>query len=177
MGAKHSFARYVMSASARLAVMASACWRTRPWPRGRQRDSAFPSVVGHSASGSWEIVSVTPAEGGLAVARDAAGNALGVLSSFGKGRTAVLGFGPEQNKHFTRRELAPAMMDNLLKWLLEEKLKSDQRHRQAWSRSLCPHGACVGGPSRRPAAGRPGHTAVRLAPVCECQCAGYQAWS
>jgi hypothetical protein len=59
------------------------------------------------AGGAWEIVSVAPLEGSIVVAQDAAGNPLGVLGQFGKGRTAVLGFGPEQDKYFVQRERAP----------------------------------------------------------------------
>jgi len=91
------------------------------------REVAFPQVVGHLTSGTWEIVATTPTEGGVPVAQDAAGNVLGVLGRFGKGRTAVLGFGPEQDKYFAKRELAPMMMDNLLGWLLDEKAKSGER--------------------------------------------------
>jgi hypothetical protein len=87
----------------------------------------FPQIVGHQAGGSWEIVSVTPVTGGIPVAHDGAGNPLGVLGQYGKGRTAVLGFGPEQEKYFRKRQLGPAMMDNLLAWLLEEKLSGSQR--------------------------------------------------
>ena len=89
-----------------------------------EKEIAFPRVVGHLAGGNWEIVSVTPAEGGIPVAKDAAGNVLGVLGQHGKGRTAVLGFGPEQDKYYVKRELGPVMLDNLLGWLLEEKLRT-----------------------------------------------------
>ena len=80
--------------------------------------------VGHSQAGSqgWEIVMVQPLDGGIPVAKDEAGNVLGVLSRHGEGRTAVLGFGPEKEKYFVRSELGPLMLDNLLAWLLEEKL-------------------------------------------------------
>lgn len=87
----------------------------------------FPPLVGHQAGGRWEIVSVTPLAGGITVARDGEGNSLGVLGQHGKGRTAVLGFGPEQEKYFMRRELGPAMMDNLLAWLLEGKVGGGQQ--------------------------------------------------
>jgi len=91
---------------------------------------AFATLIGHTASKAWEIVVVTPLEGGIPVAKDAAGNVLGVLAQHGKGRTAILGFGPEKEKQFVRRELGPAMMDNLLAWLLEERLKQGPRR---WS--------------------------------------------
>jgi hypothetical protein len=91
------------------------------------REVAFPRIVGHLAGSSWEIVAVAAAEGGIPVAQDAAGNALGVLGRFGKGRTAVLGFGPEQDKYFVKRELGPAMLDNLLTWLLEGRAESGER--------------------------------------------------
>jgi len=93
-------------------------------------DVAFPTLIGHAASKTWEIVAVRPADGGIAVAKDAAGNVLGVLAQHGKGRTAVLGFGPEKEKQFARREIGPVMMDNLLGWLLAEKLRSGERR---WS--------------------------------------------
>jgi len=92
-------------------------------------DVPFPPIVGHQASGSWEIVSVAPIEGGIPVARDAAGNVLGVLGQFGAGRTAVLGFGPERDKYFVKRALGPLMLDNLLGWLLQSKTATG---RPAW---------------------------------------------
>lgn len=93
-------------------------------------DMPFPTLIGHAASKTWEIVAVAPLEGGIAVAKDSAGNTLGVLAQHGKGRTAILGFGPEKEKQFVRREVGPQMMDNLLAWLLEERLKAGPRR---WS--------------------------------------------
>ena len=80
--------------------------------------------AGHMSAGAqgWEIVAVQPLEGGIPVAKDPAGNVLGVLNRYGKGRTAVLGFGPDQEKYLAKRELGPVMMDNLLSWLLEDRL-------------------------------------------------------
>ncbi|HUT35564.1 MAG TPA: hypothetical protein VNE39_18895 [Planctomycetota bacterium] len=86
-------------------------------------DVPFPTLIGHAASKTWEIVAVTPLPGGIPVAKDAAGNVLGVLAQHGKGRTTILGFGPEKEKQFVRREIGPVMMDDLLTWLLEERLK------------------------------------------------------
>ncbi len=93
---------------------------------------ALPEHIGHTeaAERGYEIVSVEPVEGGVPVASDPDGNALGVLAEYGKGRTAVLGFGPEQDKRWAEPDLAPTMFDNLLGWLLEEKLKTGQRE---WS--------------------------------------------
>ncbi len=84
----------------------------------------FAEHVGHVQAGAdgWETVVVEPAEDGIPVARDADGNCLGVLAQYGRGRTAVLGFGPERDKQFARPELGVLMMDNLLAWLLEERL-------------------------------------------------------
>ena len=93
-------------------------------------DVPFPTRIGHAVSRAWEIVSVQPLAGGTAVARDAAGNVLGVLARHGDGRTAVLGFGPEKEKQFVRREIGPVLMDNLLAWLLEDRLKEGPRR---WS--------------------------------------------
>jgi len=75
-------------------------------------------------------VAVEPLPGGTPVAQDAEGNALGVLSQYGRGRAAVLGFGPEQEEHFARPEIGPAMLDNLLAWLLESGLSAPDR---GWS--------------------------------------------
>ncbi len=95
-----------------------------PLSRGiAELDVPFPTLIGHEARQAWEIVAVAPLPGGVAVARDAAGNVLGVLAQHGKGRTAILGFGPEKEKQFVRREIGPVMMDNLLAWLLEERPK------------------------------------------------------
>lgn len=89
----------------------------------------MPPRVGHMSTGAngWEIVSVQPLEGGVPVAKDDAGNVLGVLSTYGKGKAAVLGFGPEQEKYLVKRELGPVMLDNLLAWLLKDKLASPDR--------------------------------------------------
>lgn len=86
-----------------------------------EKDLPFPAVIGHAAQGKWEMVAVTPLAGGIPVAQDAEGHILGVLGRFGKGRTAILGFGPENDKYFVHRESGPVMMDNLLGWLLEER--------------------------------------------------------
>lgn len=99
-----------------------------PISRGiEEKEITFPPVIGHSRSVRWEMVSMTPLEGGMPVAKDADGNILGVLSEYGRGRTAILGFGPENDKYFTRREIGPVMMDNLLRWLLEHKLSAKKR--------------------------------------------------
>lgn len=92
-----------------------------------EREIAFPPVIGHSRSGRWEMVSMTPLEGGVPVAKDADGNILGVLGEYGKGRTAILGFGPENDKYFVKREIGQVMMDNLLSWLLENKLNAPRK--------------------------------------------------
>lgn len=85
----------------------------------------FAPRAGHQAAGpgGWEVVTVEPLPGGIPVAADAAGHALGVLSRHGNGRTAVLGFGPEQDKFLARPPLGPAILDNLLDWLLEANLR------------------------------------------------------
>lgn len=90
---------------------------------------ALADRAGHRRAGpsGWEIVRVEPIADGVPVAKDPAGNVLGVLSQYGKGRTAVLGFGPEQEKYYAKPQLGPLMLDNLLGWLLEEKLKSGAR--------------------------------------------------
>ncbi len=89
----------------------------------------MPENVGHMSAGAngWEIVSVQALEGGIPVAQDDAGSTLGVLSAYGKGRTAVLGFGPEQEKYLVKRQLGPVMLDNLLTWLLQDKPASPER--------------------------------------------------
>ncbi|MCS7254629.1 MAG: beta-galactosidase [Armatimonadota bacterium] len=92
-----------------------------------EREIAFPPVIAHSRSERWEMVAVKPIEGGIPVAKDTDGNILGVLGEYGKGRTAVLGFGPEMDKYFANREIGPVMMDNLLIWLLENKLNAPRR--------------------------------------------------
>ncbi len=93
---------------------------------------ALPERIGHTEAGAggYEIVAVQPLSGGIPVARDAEGNDLGVLAEYGKGRTAVLGFGPEQDKHWTDPAMGPTMFANLLRWLLEERLKTGERE---WS--------------------------------------------
>ena len=91
---------------------------------------ALAQHVGHMSmpSEGWEVVSVTPTSDGLPVAHDPAGNLLGVLSRHGQGRTAVLGFGPEQEKYFANTELGPVILDNLLEWLLADRItKGPQR--------------------------------------------------
>jgi hypothetical protein len=70
---------------------------------------AFPPGIGHMHNGSWEIVSVEPLAGGIPVAKDSSGRTLGVLGRFGKGRTAVLGFAPDNEKYFVRREVGPVI--------------------------------------------------------------------
>ncbi|KPK65925.1 MAG: hypothetical protein AMK73_01555, partial [Planctomycetes bacterium SM23_32] len=91
--------------------------------------------VGHlsAAARGWEIVAVAPASGGIPVATDAEGRCLGVLNEHGRGRTAVLGFGPEQDKHYASADLAPRMLDNLLGWLLQRRLAEGGRE---WSGRL-----------------------------------------
>ena len=92
-----------------------------------EREIPFPPIIGHSRSGKWEMVAMTPIEDGIPVAKDADGNILGVLGEYGKGRTAVLGFGPENEKYFAKREVGPVMMDNLLNWLLEHKINAPRK--------------------------------------------------
>ena len=80
----------------------------------------LPQFVGHMNLGDKdrELVAVKPA-GGTAVARDVEGNSLGVIHHCGRGRTAVLGFGPENVKsHFRSLRDAATVMDNLLRWLV-----------------------------------------------------------
>ncbi len=88
---------------------------------------AFPPGIGHTQSGSWEIVSIEPTAGGIAVAKDASERPLGVLGRCGKGRTAVLGFAPDNEKYFVRREVGQFMTDNLLHWLLEDRIGTGRR--------------------------------------------------
>ena len=81
---------------------------------------AFPEFAGHVklSDKGREIVAVKPA-GGTVVARDAEGRSLGVIHHYGRGRTAVLGFGPEKVKsHFRSIRDAAVVFDNLLRWLL-----------------------------------------------------------
>jgi len=78
----------------------------------------------------WEIVSVQPAEGGIVAAEDMQGRPLGVLSRYGQGRTAVLGFGPENDKYYADVTIGPALMDNLLRWLLPGE---ERQPRAGWS--------------------------------------------
>ncbi len=92
-----------------------------------ERDLRFPPLIGHAASERWEMVAVMPAERGIPVAKDDSGNVLGVLACYGKGRIAVLGFGPEREKYFDKREVALVVLDNLLSWLLEERMKQDRK--------------------------------------------------
>lgn len=80
----------------------------------------LPQFVGHTNLGDKgrELVAVRPA-GGTSVARDVDGNGLGVIHSQGRGRIAVLGFGPENVKsHFRSIRDAAVVMDNLLRWLI-----------------------------------------------------------
>ena len=80
----------------------------------------LPQFVGHMNLGDKgrELVAVKPADGTM-VARDADGNSLGVIHRQGLGRTAVLGFGPENVKsHFRSIRDAAVVMDNLLRWLV-----------------------------------------------------------
>ena len=80
----------------------------------------LPQFVGHMNLGDKgrELVAVKPADG-TAVARDVDGNSLGVIHRRGRGRTAVLGFGPERVKgHFRSIGDAAIVTDNLLRWLM-----------------------------------------------------------
>jgi hypothetical protein len=52
------------------------------------------------------------------------------LSQCGKGRAAVLGFGVESEKYLARPEIGPAMLDNLLAWLLADRVARGGRR---WS--------------------------------------------
>jgi hypothetical protein len=97
-----------------------------------ERDLPLAEHVGHQdrpASG-WEMVAMEALPGGVPVAKDEAGRVLGVLSEYGRGRTAVLGFGPEQEKYLQLPALGPTMLDNLLAWLLADRLRSGPRQ---WS--------------------------------------------
>lgn len=82
----------------------------------------FPKFVGHLRLGDkgFEIVAVEPSEG-TTVARDVEGRSLGVIHRCGRGRTAVLGFGPETPKsHFRRIRDGAIVFENLLRWLLPD---------------------------------------------------------
>jgi hypothetical protein len=92
-----------------------------------EKELAFSPRIGHMKGASWEIVSVEPAAGGIAVATDSSERTLGVLAQYGKGRTAVLGFAPDNEKYFVRRELGPVMTDNLLRWLLEDRIRTKRQ--------------------------------------------------
>ncbi len=92
-----------------------------PLSRGlKERRLLFPEFVGHHrlADRGFEVVSVEPADGTV-VARDVEGHSLGVIHQYGRGRTAVLGFGPEAPKIYFRtiRE-GEIVFENLLRWLL-----------------------------------------------------------
>jgi hypothetical protein len=97
-----------------------------------ERDLAFPEHVGHQdrSDRGWEMVAMEALPGSVPVAKDEAGEVLGVLSEYGRGRTAVLGFGPEQEKYLARPALGPVMLNNLLAWLLAGKVERGPR---AWS--------------------------------------------
>ena len=81
----------------------------------------FPEFVGHVRRRTpIEIVAIEP-EGGTVVDRDAEGHSLGVIHQYGRGRTAVLGFGPERPKsHFRSIRDAAVVFNNLLRWLLPD---------------------------------------------------------
>jgi len=89
-----------------------------------EKHLAFPPGIGHMKGGSWEIVSVEPSAGGIAAAKDSSDRTLGVLGQCGKGKTAVLGFAPDNEKYFARREVGPVMTDNLLHWLLDDRIRT-----------------------------------------------------
>jgi hypothetical protein len=97
-----------------------------------ERDLTFPEHVGHQdrPDRGWEMVAMEALPGGVPVAKDEAGEVLGVLSEYGRGRTAVLGFGPEQEKYLARPALGPILLDNLLTWLLAGRVERGPR---AWS--------------------------------------------
>ena len=99
------------------------------------REIAFAEHVGHQdmREKGWEMVAMDLLSNGLPVAKDPSGNVLGVLSQHGEGRAAVLGFGPEQEKYLVRPELGPLMLDNLLTWLLGEKVKTGP---SVWSKQV-----------------------------------------
>ncbi len=85
-----------------------------PLTRGTaEKYLAFPPGIGDVRGESWEIVAIEPSEYGIPVAKDSSGRTLGVLGRYGKGRTAVLGFAPDNEKFFVRREVGPVMTDNL----------------------------------------------------------------
>jgi hypothetical protein len=85
----------------------------------------FPEWVGHvrvdaatKEGVGLEMVAFDFVDGTLA-ARDVEGRCLGVLKEHGLGRSAVLGFGPENGKCITQdRKLADRLLDNLLAWLM-----------------------------------------------------------
>ena len=99
-----------------------------PLTRGTaEKYLAFPPGIGDVRGESWEIVAIEPSECGIPVAKDSSGRTLGVLGRYGKGRTAVLGFALDNEKFFVRREVGPVMTDNLLHWLLEDRIRTGRR--------------------------------------------------
>ncbi|NOZ20532.1 MAG: family 10 glycosylhydrolase [Planctomycetes bacterium] len=90
-----------------------------------RREWAYPEFAGHVklADTGRETVVVEP-DGGTTVARDPEGRSLGVIGRYGKGRTAVLGFGVEKPKMFFRSSRDGAVaLDNLLRWLVSDSAK------------------------------------------------------
>lgn len=70
------------------------------------------------ANGGKTIVTFEPADG-TSVAKDTEGRCAGVFHACGKGRTALLGFGPENYKFITEDHVvARKLLRNLLTWLL-----------------------------------------------------------
>ncbi|MEI8037214.1 MAG: hypothetical protein WCJ14_02385 [Verrucomicrobiota bacterium] len=80
----------------------------------------FPSFMGDAVLGQKgrEMVAFDFADG-LRAAKDAEGRCLGILKEHGKGRSAVLGFTPEDYKSITQdTKISDRVFDNLLGWLI-----------------------------------------------------------
>jgi hypothetical protein len=77
-----------------------------------------------SGADGWNAVSVQPLPGAVQVLADEDGNCLGVLNRFGAGRAAAFGLVPEQEQYLQSEEAGPAMLDNALAWLLEDRLSA-----------------------------------------------------
>jgi len=85
-----------------------------------ERHLLFPPFAGFEPLGTngHEMVAFNYVDG-LKVAKDSEGRCLGILKEHGKGRSAVLGFAPEQYKFIIQdRKLTDQMLENLLGWLI-----------------------------------------------------------
>jgi len=85
-----------------------------------ERHLPFPPWSGYVAlrTNGHEMVAFDYVDG-LRVAKDSEGRCLGILKEHGKGRSAVLGFAPEQYKFIIPdRKLTDQMLENLLGWLI-----------------------------------------------------------